>query len=215
MVATPSLSHFTSKDYENVYEPCEDTFLLLDALEEDAQLIASMSPTICLEVGSGSGCVTTFLGFLWPQAYFLAADINPSAAKATNRTGFHNAVPIDAVLSSFASGFGSRLAKAVDVLIFNPPYVVTPSSEVGSSGIEASWAGGVDGREVLDKFIPTIEGLLSEKGLFYLVTVKENKPAEIMQHMKDVYGLFSKVVLSRRAGIEGLSIIRFSRSDLN
>ncbi|KAJ3017115.1 UNVERIFIED_CONTAM: HemK methyltransferase member 2 [Siphonaria sp. JEL0065] len=213
MVATPSLSHFSSKDYDNVYEPCEDTFLLLDALEEDTVLLQSLQPTICLEVGSGSGCVTTFLGFLWPQAYFLASDINPHAATATYKTGFHNGVPIDPVLSNFTSGFGSRLHHSVDVLIFNPPYVVTPSEEVGSSGIEAAWAGGVDGREVLDQFIPKIEGLLSEKGLFYLVTVKENRPLEIMQHMKDVYGLFSKVVLSRRAGIEGLSIIRFSRAE--
>lgn len=45
-----------------VYEPAEDTFLLLDALEEDADHLRALKPTICVEVGSGSGCVSAFLG---------------------------------------------------------------------------------------------------------------------------------------------------------
>ncbi|KAJ3139771.1 HemK methyltransferase member 2 [Physocladia obscura] len=190
---TPSLSHLNSKDYERVYEPCEDTFLLLDALEADSALIATQHPTLCLEVGSGSGCVSAFVGFLWKHAHFLATDINPYATEATLKTGLLNGVGIDAINSKFAQALLPRLHHAVDLLIFNPPYVVTPSSEVGSSGIAAAWAGGIDGREVLDAFLPSVDLLLSDSGLFYLVTVKENRTTEIMQLMKSHYGLFSKV----------------------
>ena len=34
-VKTPNFSHITSEDLQHIYEPAEDTFLLLDALEKD------------------------------------------------------------------------------------------------------------------------------------------------------------------------------------
>ena len=70
MLPTPDLSHLTKKDYEEVYEPAgtllqsspskiahlrctEDTFLFLDALEEDAERLKALQPSICLEIGYG------------------------------------------------------------------------------------------------------------------------------------------------------------------
>lgn len=50
--------------------------------------------------------------------------------------------------------------------------------QVGSTGIEAAWAGGIRGREVTDRFLPAVAQLLSSNGLFYLITIAENDPGE-------------------------------------
>lgn len=54
--------------------------------------------------------------------------------------------------------------------------LMNSGAQVGSHGIEASWAGGKRGREVMDRFFPMVSQLLSEQGLFYLVTVSDNNP---------------------------------------
>lgn len=161
MQPTPSLSHFTRKDYLHIYEPQEDTFLLLDALEQELPALALLNPTLVLEVGyflnlsrSGSGCVSAFLGGLLPRSVLMATDINADACTGTLETCARNNRTIDSIRSDLGAGFQARLEGLVDVLVFNPPYVVTAPSEVGSHCIDAAWAGGINGRQVIDRFMP-------------------------------------------------------------
>ena len=102
----------------------------------------------------------------------MCTDINVKAADITQRTGRQNGVTLNPISMDLAGALLPRLQNNIDVLLFNPPYVVTPSQEVGSKGIEASWAGGTDGREVIDRFLPQVPLLLSVTGVFYLVVIK-------------------------------------------
>ncbi|KAK4127092.1 hypothetical protein N657DRAFT_611387 [Parathielavia appendiculata] len=152
MLSTPSTSHVP---YERVYEPAEDSFLLLDTLSSSsetaflsqrfpstpAQGPSSPAPLI-LEIGIGSGVVLAFLT-AHAQALFarrdiltLGIDINRFACVATAQT-VAKARP-----QSGSSGAGYFLGTAqgdltsavrpgqVDVLVFNPPYV--PTAELPS-----------------------------------------------------------------------------------
>ncbi|ORZ01612.1 S-adenosyl-L-methionine-dependent methyltransferase [Syncephalastrum racemosum] len=214
MIPTPDLSHLTSQDFDRIYEPAEDTFLLLDALEEDEAWLQAKKPRLCLEIGSGSGCVTTLLAKIVGQAnaVFLTTDINEHACGATRQTGLRNGVKtIESVRTSLVEGLLPRLHHAVDVLCFNPPYAVTPPEEVGSLGIEAAWAGGIDGRQVIDAMLPFVTELLSPSGVFYLLLINENRPAQVADIMRDQYSLQADIIMERRAGREKQYILKIQR----
>ncbi|KAK7162307.1 hypothetical protein R3I94_004839 [Phoxinus phoxinus] len=197
----------------DVYEPAEDSFLLMDALESDADRLKGSRACVCVEVGSGSGVVSAFLAsVIGSDALYLCTDVNPAAALYTLQTSQLNTLRLQPVVTDLVECLLPRLLGKVDVLVFNPPYVVTPSEEVGGRGIEASWAGGRRGREVMDRLFPMIPQLLSDHGLFYLVTVPDNDPEEIVC-LLGKSGLHGHVCLSRQAGRERLSVLRFSKAD--
>jgi len=217
MIPTPDLSHLTKHDYERVYEPAEDSFVLLDALEADADAIRDLAPRICLEIGSGTGIVSAFLGQIvgTSNTLFLCTDINPHAATCTACTGSQNKVPIEPLVASLAHPLSSRLGHAVDVLVFNPPYVPTSDGEVDAAqidaGIAGSWAGGTDGMQVTDALLRQVDGLLSPRGQFYLVLMKQNNVPNVREFMSKGFSLQSEIVLQRRAGREHLFVLRFQR----
>lgn len=91
VVNTPDLSHLSVKDFDQVYEPLEDSFLFLDALEKDLSLIRSLQPRLGLEVGSGSGVISAAVSkALGPTCYMMAVDVNPYACRATQETSERN-----------------------------------------------------------------------------------------------------------------------------
>ncbi|PHH60386.1 hypothetical protein CDD81_1699 [Ophiocordyceps australis] len=97
MLPTPDTSHVP---YERVYEPSEDSFLLIDTLSQPAercflqqQRRRHAGPPLVVEVGSGSGVVVAFVhahaATLWgSQSPVLTAavDISPVACRATAAT---------------------------------------------------------------------------------------------------------------------------------
>ncbi|XP_071538780.1 methyltransferase N6AMT1 [Panulirus ornatus] len=210
-IRTPTYSHITKEDLDHIYEPAEDSFLLIDALEKDLDLIRERKPSLCLEIGSGSGIVITALGsVIGSQCRYVSTDINPRACNVTRETGRLNGIHIHSVCTDLVSDVIDDVKGSVDILLFNPPYVVTPSEEVGEGDLEYTWAGGKHGREVMDRLFPSVDSLLSLKGLFYLLVLKENDPSDIEQVMSK-FGFSCTCVLSRRTGPENLSVLRFFR----
>ncbi|WRT63498.1 uncharacterized protein IL334_000403 [Kwoniella shivajii] len=216
---TPYIAHLTEDDYEHVYEPAEDSFILLDALELDADLLTSKKPTICVEIGSGSGIASTFLSNLLgtDNSLIISTDINVHACQATIRTGEANNTTLNPILCNLLSPIQNRLERQIDILLFNPPYVPTDLDELIQTqigkDIGGSWAGGNDGMIVTNIVLDRLPDLLSTNGIMYLVTVIQNKPLQIIKNMESK-GLICKEIIKRRAGRELLSVLRISRNTI-
>jgi release factor glutamine methyltransferase len=148
MLPTPSTSHV---DYDLVYEPAEDSFLLIDTLSSQAEsewlsqhfdTIPDKSTLVLLEIGPGSGVIIAFLAahansIFGRDALSMSIDINPYAATATRTTvekaqienGKDEGTAQSIYLSSLLGDLSSALRPGqIDVLIFNPPYVPTESA---------------------------------------------------------------------------------------
>lgn len=69
----------------------------------------------------------------------------------------HWQVPLEPLVASLARPLTNRLEHAVDILVFNPPYVPTYDEEMDAAqhdaGISGSWAGGTDGMQVTDALL--------------------------------------------------------------
>ncbi|KAL4829774.1 hypothetical protein H8958_008797 [Nasalis larvatus] len=189
---TPLHGHVGGSAFSDVYEPREDAFLLLDAIQVAAAELA------------GVEILSAFLAsMIGPQALYMCTDTNPEAAACTLETARCNKVHIQPVITDLVK-------EKVDLLVFNPLYVVTPPEEVGSHGIETAWVGGRNGWEVTCRFFPLVPALLSPKALFYLVTIKEDNPEEILKIVK-TKGLQGTTALPRQAGQEPLSVLKFTK----
>lgn len=228
MIPTPDVGHVTRLPYLNhVYEPAEDTFALLDALEQDADIIRNQDPRLVVEIGCGSGCVSAFMANILKSqtdhtssAAFLCTDINPIALDATLETARRNDLGenISVIQMNSLNGLMQRCKGNIDVLLFNPPYVPTFEEEEQmaqmKASIEGSWAGGSLGRRLLDELLPQLPHILSPNGgRFYFVAIKQNQPDQLVEQLSS-YGLTADICLSRRAGREHLFIIRAIRAEL-
>lgn len=200
--------------HPEVYEPCDDSFALVDALLADRTNLLEHHPQLCLEIGCGSGYVIASLALLLggedSGSYFIATDINPHAVSVTSETLKAHGVHAELVNTDVASGLEGRLTGLVDVMVVNPPYVPTPEEEVGCDGITSAWAGGENGRSVIDKILPVADKLLSDKGWLYMVTLTANDPSDICLGMKKK-GYAARIVLQRSTEEESLHIIKFWR----
>jgi methylase of polypeptide subunit release factors len=129
----------SAEELNAVYEPSDDTFLLLDALEADRERLTAAAPALCMEIGCGTGAVITSLSALLPDSRCIALDINESALAVARRTAALNgrASAVEFVRGDLLSAFRCfeyrREPSLIDVLVFNPPYVPSEPDEIGAN----------------------------------------------------------------------------------
>ena len=220
MLPTPSTSHVP---YARVYEPAEDSFLLLDTLSAPSETTflsqrfpPSTPAPLALEIGPGSGVVLAFLTahartlFSRRDILTLGIDVNRFACRATGET-VRRAVSDDGTQDGHGYFLGAAVQGdltsamrpgAVDVLVFNPPYVPTDevpiirgqteeektTYEEDSRLLALSYAGGRDGMEITERLIGELPGVLSARGCAYLLLCAGNKPEEVKEGIRALEG---------------------------
>uniref|UniRef100_A0A915MFX6 Methyltransferase HEMK2 n=1 Tax=Meloidogyne javanica TaxID=6303 RepID=A0A915MFX6_MELJA len=196
----------------------EDTFLLIDALSKERDVIIPLNPLICLEIGCGSGIVTCFLQKLLKNNLLtrvICTDLNLSALKCTENTAKLNSIGLEFLEFVQCDAIGPllpRLYNSLDLLLLNPPYVLTEENPENEKDI--CFAGGPEGRNLLNKLLPFISKLLSPNGIFYLVAIKENNIADLISEKnREKFGLNGVIILERQCKNEYLYVLKFTRFD--
>ena len=206
MLQTPSTSHVS---FDTVYEPAEDSFLLLDTLSSSTEKswltkrFPNTIPTpLVLEVGTGSGVVIAFLASNAQEIFgsdiiAMGVDVNSIACAATALT-VQKALQEQSSQSVFLGTVIADLSSAViptvvDILVFNPPYVPTAELPVlprtddapadrfqhSSHLLELSYAGGIGGMETTLRLLESLPRILTCRGVAYILLCAQNKPAEV------------------------------------
>lgn len=160
----------------------------------------------------GNGEVTKKLTAAYGCAVF-GVDVNELAVKRIAASTDVSLSSIELIRGDLVSWARTTTAGLFDVVFFNPPYVATDAEEMRRArtcrDIAASWAGGDDGREVINEILRTVRSVLVDQGVFYLVVERANNVNEILD-LAASCGLGSGgVVLSRNAGMELLHVLRF------
>lgn len=158
----PKKVYFRDKVFvvdEHVYEPAEDTFLLAERLEVT-------EGDMVLDVGTGCGVLAVLAAKKAKRV--VAVDVNPYAIGCASNNAQTNDVKD---LIEFRQGDLFQPIKQnenFNLILFNSPYLPSEPDEE-KSWIGKAWAGGPDGRTVIDRFLVDVPNFLADGGKIQLV----------------------------------------------
>jgi release factor glutamine methyltransferase len=177
-------------DYEEVYQPAEDTYLLLRAAQSEAR-----PGDLALEIGCGSGFLSQELG---PKvARLIATDINPHAVRAAKARG------IEVIRADLFRGIKGKF----DLILFNAPYLPTEPKERTGQWIDYALDGGESGRQTVDRFIEDLAEHLRPGGRALLLISSLTGLAEVRRTAKAA-GFTAEVVADEGCFFERLYVLR-------
>lgn len=186
--------------FESVYNPTEDSFLLV-------QNLPIKKDDLVLDMGTGCGIQAVLAS--QKARKVVATDINPNAV----RCAVHNAA-LNKVADKIEVRQGSlfepvKTDEKFDVIVFNAPYLPSEAWEKHDLA-SLAWAGGESGRGIIDRFIVEAPMHLKTNGRIFLV---QSTLADVEQSLRMFaeQGLDVKVVAESKVAFETIVVIEARR----
>lgn len=178
---------------DTVYPPSEDSYMLLEALEDILKTGDWRHKTV-LDMGTGSGILA--IAAAKAGCSVTAVDINPEAIEAAKENAERENVKINFVLSDLFQNVKGRF----DLIVFNPPYVRTEDSETADMQ-SVAWQGGNDGMMVINHFLSSVRGFLRPSGRILLLV------SSMDDTVPKLPGFKTKVLKKKRLFFERLFVL--------
>jgi release factor glutamine methyltransferase len=144
---------------EHVYEPAEDTFLIAEKMR------VTEDDTV-LDMGTGCGILAVLAAEKAKSV--LAVDVNPYALQCAVKNSENNGVKERIDFRQGDLFHPIKQNERFSLILFNAPYLPSEPDEE-KSWIGKAWAGGRNGRKILDRFVMDAPNFLADRGRIQLV----------------------------------------------
>ncbi len=183
------------KTHPQVYQPAEDTFLLADNLQVERMSRA-------LEIGTGTGFIAIIAAR--KARMVIATDVNPHALECTLK----NIVTNKAFNVELRKGdlFEPVEDEKFDLILFNTPYLPSDEDEIVDDELDAAWNGGLNGREVIDRFLAGVKEHLNPGGKVQLVQSSLSDNEKTLQKLEEL-GFKASITAREKGFFEEIVVI--------
>lgn len=187
--------------FPNVYEPSDDSFLLLEHLE--------VKPRDCvLDICTGSGILAITASE--KASRVVACDISPEAIKCATHNMKLNKVKNMKIIES---NLFENIDEKFDLILLNPPYLPSDSDEPEHE-LKKAWDAGKDGRDIIDQFIDDVTDHLKLNGRIQLIQSSLNDPNKTLRRLEEK-GLIGEITAKEKFFFEELFVISAERRRKN
>ena len=185
---------------EHVYEPAEDTFLI-------AERLAVTEDDVVLDMGTGCGILAVLAAEKAKRV--VAVDINPYAIECAIKNAQTNEGKEKIEFRRGDLFQSIKQNESFNVILFNSPYLPSEPDEE-KSWIAKAWAGGPDGRYVIDRFILESPNFLADEGKIQLVQSSLSDVNKTIQMFHE-RSLQAKVAAQVKVDFENIVLIDAKR----